>query len=69
MNFVWGGLLVAVGIFLFVSALRKSDFIVYRLLTYRSRILWKENVHRFYQVAGVLVVIFGVIVMTGVVGK
>ena len=47
MSVVWGGLIVAVGIFLFVSAVRKSEFIVYRLLVARSRILWKEHVHQF----------------------
>ena len=69
MSFVWGGLIVAVGIFLFVSAVRKSELIVYRLLVARSRILWKEHVHQFYKVVGVLVVVFGVLVALGVIGK
>ncbi len=69
MGYVWGGLIAAVGIFLFVSAVRQSEFIVYRLLVARSRILWKENVHKFYTVVGVMVVVFGVLVALGVVGK
>ncbi len=68
MNYVWGGLIVAVGIYLFVSAVMKSEFIVYKLLTARSRILWKEHVHKFYTVAGVLVVVFGILVALGVIG-
>ena len=69
MQYLWGGLLIAVGIFFFVSALRKSEFIVYRILTARSRVLWGEKVHGFYTVVGVLVVVFGVLVAVGVVGR
>ena len=69
MSYVWGGFIAAVGIFLFVNAARKSEFIVYKLLTARSRILWKEHVHKFYMVVGVLVVFFGILVALGVIGK
>ena len=69
MSYVWGGLIVAVGVFLFVSALTKSEFVVYKLLTARSRILWKEHVHKFYIVASLLAVVFGILVATGVIGK
>ena len=69
MSFMWGGLIVVVGVFLFVSAVRKSEFIVYRLLVGRSRILWKEHVHQFYTVVGVLAVVFGVLVALDLIGK
>ena len=69
MSYVWGGLIVAVGIFMFVSAVTKSEFVVYKLLTARSRILWKEHVHKFYIVVGLLVVVFGILVAFGVIGK
>ena len=68
MHILWGCLIAAVGLFLFVSGITKSEFIGYRLLVARSKILWGERVHGFYQVAGLLVVIFGVLVATGVVG-
>jgi divalent metal cation (Fe/Co/Zn/Cd) transporter len=68
-GFIWGGLIVVVGIFLFVSAVRKSEFVIYKLLTARSRILWKEHVHKFYTVVGILVIAFGIFVALGVVGK
>jgi hypothetical protein len=68
-SYIWGGLLVAVGTFLLVSAIRKREFVVYRLLVARSRILWKDHVHRFHKVAGVLVIVFGVLLMFGVIGK
>jgi len=67
MNILWGCLIAAVGLFLFVSGTTKSDFIVYRLLVARSKILWGERVHGFYQVAGLLVVAFGVLFAAGVI--
>jgi len=46
----------------------KSKFIIYRLMTARSKILWGENVHRFYQIVGVIVIIFGTLVAFGYIG-
>jgi hypothetical protein len=34
----------------------RSEFVIYRLLAARSRILWGDRVHGFYQVAGVILV-------------
>jgi hypothetical protein len=66
MHILWGILIVIVGAFLLISANMKSEFILYRLLVYRSRILWGDNVHRFHQVAGVMVIVFGVLVAAGI---
>ena len=68
MNVLWGCLIAALGLFLFVSGTMKSQFAVYRLLVARSRILWGERVHGFYQVAGVLVIAFGILFAVGVIG-
>jgi len=65
MNIIWGCLIAAVGIFLFVSGTMRSEFIVYRLLVARSKILWGRRVHGFHQVAGIIVVIFGVLLAVG----
>lgn len=68
MEIVSGLVVAAVGA-LFISWGRaKSDFIVYRLLVARSRILWGEGdrVHGFYQVVGSIMIVFGaVIALTG----
>lgn len=62
MGVVWGVLIAVIG-GLFVSWGRsRSDFVVYRLLAARSRILWGERVHGFYQVVGVILVVVGVLV-------
>lgn len=59
MNILWGILMAAAGLFMLVCGTMKSDFIVYRLMVTRSRILWGEGdaVHRFYQFSGLVVVI------------
>lgn len=38
---------------------------VYRLLAARSQLIWKKNVHKFYQVAGALLTIFGILLAAG----
>ena len=67
MNILWGCLIAAVGLFLFVSGTTKSEFVVYRLLVARSKGLWGERVLSFYQVAGILVTGFGVLFAAGVI--
>ena len=65
MHVLWGLLMMAAGVFMFVCGLSKSEFIIYRLMAARSKILWGDNVHRFYQVVGVIVTVFGVVVALG----
>jgi len=59
--------MMAVGLFMLVCASLKSEFIIYRLLVARSKILWGEKVHRFLQVAGAMVVVFGALVAFGII--
>jgi len=61
MEQIWGILITAVGLFMLVSGLTKSNFIVYRLMIARSKMLWGENVHRFYQAVGVVLIVLGVL--------
>ncbi|MGM0771982.1 MAG: hypothetical protein ACQESU_10330 [Halobacteriota archaeon] len=65
MHVLWGILIVAAGLFLLVCGRLKSEFIVYRLLVARSRILWGEQAHLFHQIVGVIVIAFGVLVALG----
>ncbi|MFQ6133911.1 MAG: hypothetical protein ACE5R4_17850 [Armatimonadota bacterium] len=67
MHLLWGTLMVAAGLFMVVCARLKSEFLVYRLMVARSRGLWGEHVHLFHQVAGAVIVVFGVIVALGLV--
>ena len=65
MHVLWGILIILAGLFLLICARLKSNFIIYRLLVYRSKIFWGDNVHRFHQVVGVIVIVFGVLVAGG----
>ena len=67
MHILWGSLMMAAGLFMLVCASLKSEFIVYRLLVARSKILWGENVHRFHQITGTMVIVFGALVAFGVI--
>ena len=54
MHIFWGLLMAAAGLFMLVCGTMKSEFIIYRLMVARSRILWGKGdaVHRFYQSVG-----------------
>jgi len=67
MNMLWGGLMAIIGLFMLVCGTVKSDFVVYRLLVARSRILWGDAVHRFFQVCGVIVAVLGILWASGVI--
>jgi hypothetical protein len=59
MNTVWGIVMALVGAVFIGWGRTRSGFIVYRLLAARSRILWGDNVHLFYQGVGLVLVAVG----------
>lgn len=67
MHILWGCLTAAIGLALSVGGYLKSEFILYRVLVARSRLLWGDNVHKFHLVAGLLVVVFGVLLALGII--
>ena len=68
MNYFWGSLMALIGLFLFISALRKSEFIIYKLLVARSKLLWGDNVHSFYVVVGVVLMGLSSLFFLGIFG-
>ena len=60
MDIFWGLLLAAVGATFIRWGRTQSDVGVYRLLVARSRLLWGERVHHFFQVSGGLMIVVGV---------
>jgi hypothetical protein len=56
MNYVYGAITIIIGLFFTISAFLKSEFVVYRILIARSKLLWKDNVHHFYKVVGIILV-------------
>lgn len=69
MNILWGLLMATIGLLMLVAGTAKSEFIIYRLMVARSKILWGEGdaVHRFYQVSGLIVMMLGVLWVSGVI--
>jgi hypothetical protein len=65
MHLLWGILIVLAGLFLLICGRLKSDFFIYRLIVARSRIPWGDNTHRFHQIVGAIVIVFGVLVAVG----
>jgi len=65
MHVLWGILMVAAGLFMLVCGRSKSEFIIYRLMVARSRMLWGERVHGFHQISGAIVVVLGVVMALG----
>jgi hypothetical protein len=67
MSILWGVLIIVAGLLLIIGGILKSDFVIYRLLVARSKILWGENVHMFYQFVGLIIIIFGILVTIGII--
>ncbi len=67
MHPIFGVLMIAMGLFMMISALVKSEFIVYRLMAARAKIMWGENVHRFLSIAGVIIIIVGSLATLGII--
>jgi hypothetical protein len=67
MEILWGALMALIGVFLLVSATRRTDFVVYQLFVARSRILWGDRVYVFHQIVGVILVVLGLLWASGVI--
>jgi hypothetical protein len=69
MQNAWGIAISTIGLLMFLGGLTKSEFVVYRVLAARTRLVWGDNVHVFYVAAGLIVAVFGVLVAMGFIGK
>ena len=67
MAVLWGIVMMAIGVSFVFWGSTESDFVLYRYLAARSRILWGERVHRFYQVVGAVLVVLGLLWAVGVI--
>ena len=67
MHVFWGILMAAIGLFMLVCGTLKSEFIIYRLMVARSRVIWgpSDAVHGFYQVSGLIIIVLGVLFALG----
>jgi hypothetical protein len=62
MHPLWGLLFIVIGLFMLICSLLKTNFIIYRLLVARSKILWGEHVHKFYTGIGAILIILGALI-------
>jgi len=67
MNPLWGILMSVIGLFLLICSLSKTDYIVYKLLIHRSKMLWGKNVYLFHAVVGAIIILLGVLASLGVI--
>ena len=58
-----------IGLLMFYAGSTESESPVYRFMAERSRTLWGNNTHRFYQLSGAAVTVVGVLVALRVIGK
>jgi len=66
MNIFWGILMIFIGVLLSIGGFSKSEFIIYKILVARSKILWGDKVHTFYSIIGILISIMGILLAIGV---
>ena len=64
-NTYFGIIMILIGLFFFISGLLRSQFFIYRRLVAKSEKMWGKNVHLFYQISGVLLIISGIILAIG----
>lgn len=63
----YGILMILIGLFMTISGFRKSEFIIYQLLVSKSKKLWGANVHKFYQISGLIIIVVGLLVILRVI--
>ncbi len=68
MNIIWGILTIIIGLFMLISSIMKSEFIIYKLLVARAKILWGKNAHNFLMISGILIIIMGILMTIGIIG-
>ena len=62
----WGLVILGVGsLFLYWGSV-KSEFFLYKLFVARSKPMMNENVHRFYQFSGVMIMLMGLLMSLNV---
>jgi len=69
MHIILGLVMAIIGLFMFLCGSTKSEFPVYRIFVTKSKPLWGENVHRFYQVSGFAVIVVGVLMALKILGN
>lgn len=67
MEILYGSLIIIIGVWLFVSGVRKSKTLLFSLFVARSKWLWKNNVYTFLAISGILIVVMGLLISLSII--
>lgn len=67
MNILWGVLMSLIGLFFLLSSSFMRENFIYKLFIAKSRLLWKDKVHIFYQVSGIVLIVLGALWGLGII--
>ena len=55
--------MIIIGTFMLMGSLTRSNFILYKLIVARSKILWGKNVYKFHTISAVLIILVGILML------
>jgi hypothetical protein len=61
MEIYWSIIMIMIGLWMVISSITKSRFIVYKLIYARAKIVWKDKTHIFILVSGVIISALGIL--------
>jgi hypothetical protein len=61
MDWYFAVLMIIIGVWMGYSGLTTSEFILFRVLRKRARLLWKDHADIFLGISGVIIALIGVI--------
>lgn len=59
MEYLWGSLMFVIGVFMFLGGVYKSEWVIYRLLHARAKVLWGDYAHSFLMISGLIITLLG----------
>jgi len=62
----WSLIVIIIGLLILIGSIKKSEFILFKLIVARAKILWGNSVYLFLMISGIFVMIFGVLMFFGV---
>jgi hypothetical protein len=67
MEILYGSVIIIIGVWLFVSSVRKSKTLLFSLFVARSKLLWKNNVYTFLIISGIMIIVIGLLIALNIV--
>jgi hypothetical protein len=61
MKINWSIVMILVGLYMAISSITKSKFIIYKIIYARAKIMWKSKTHFFILVSGIIISVVGML--------